>query len=121
MGIKKYNPTSPGRRHQTVSDFAELTGEKPEKKLLRSAPRSGGRNVHGRMTMRHRGGGHKKRYRLLDFRRTKDGVPGVIDSIEYDPNRSARIAMVKYADGEKRFCTKFFVFCSNSESCGHRK
>ena len=103
MGIKKYNPTSPGRRHQTVSDFAELTGEKPEKKLLRGAPRSGGRNVHGRMTMRHRGGGHKKRYRLLDFRRTKDGVPGVIDSIEYDPNRSARIAMVKYADGEKRY------------------
>ncbi len=103
MGIKKFNPTSPGRRHQTVSDFAELTGGKPEKKLLRSAPRSGGRNAHGRMTIRHRGGGHKRRYRLLDFRRTKDGVPGVVDSIEYDPNRSAHIAMVKYADGEKRY------------------
>ena len=103
MGIKKFNPTSPGRRHQTASDFKELTRGTSQKALLRPAPKSGGRNAHGRMTMRRRGGGHKRRYRLVDFRRTKDGVPGIVDSIEYDPNRSARIAMVQYADGDKRY------------------
>ncbi len=103
MGIKKFNPTSPGRRHQTASDFEELTRGTPQKALLQPAPKSGGRNAHGRMTMRRRGGGHKRRYRLVDFRRTKDGVPGIVDSIEYDPGRSARIAMVRYADGDKRY------------------
>src|SRR6187431_791290 len=104
MGIRKYNPTTPGRRGATVSDFAELTpGAKPEKSLLRPKVRTNGRNNQGKITSRHRGGGHKRAYRLIDFRRNKDGVAAKVDSIQYDPNRSARIALLNYADGEKRY------------------
>ncbi len=104
MGIRRYNPTSPGRRGATVSDFAELTpGAKPEKSLLRPKRRTGGRNNQGKTTARFRGGGHKRDYRIIDFRRDKDGVPAKVDSIQYDPNRSARIALLHYADGEKRY------------------
>lgn len=104
MGIRRYNPTSPGRRRATVSDFAELTpGARPPRALLRPKRATGGRNNQGKITARHRGGGHKRKYRLIDFRRNKDGVPAVVDSIQYDPNRSARIALLHYADGEKRF------------------
>jgi large subunit ribosomal protein L2 len=104
MGIKKYKPTTPGRRGATVSDFAELTpGARPEKSLLRPMVKTGGRNNQGKITARHRGGGHKRRYRLIDFRRNKDGVPAKVDSIQYDPNRTARIALLHYADGEKRY------------------
>ncbi|MBJ77305.1 MAG: 50S ribosomal protein L2 [Planctomycetes bacterium] len=103
MGIKKYKPTSAGRRHGSVLDFEELTGVKPEKTLLRPLKKTGGRNNHGRITCRRRGGGHKRRYRLIDFKRNKDGVPATVRSIEYDPNRSANIALLYYADGEKRY------------------
>ena len=103
MPTKRYKPTSPGRRFQTVSDFAEVTKKKPEKSLLDSKTRSSGRNVHGRITSRHRGGGHKRRYRVVDFRRNKDGVPAKVAAIEYDPNRNARIALLHYHDGEKRY------------------
>lgn len=104
MGIRHYKPTSPGRRGASVSDFAELTpGAKPEKSLLRPKRKRGGRNNQGVITARHRGGGHKRAYRLIDFRRNKDGVPAVVHSIQYDPNRSARIALLHYADGEKRY------------------
>ncbi|MHC4400325.1 MAG: 50S ribosomal protein L2 [Planctomycetota bacterium] len=104
MGIRRYKPTTPGRRDATVSDFAELTpGAKPPKRLLRKKRRTSGRNNQGKITVRHRGGGHKRNYRLIDFRRNKDGVPAVVNSIQYDPNRSARIALLFYADGEKRF------------------
>jgi len=104
MGIRKYNPTSPGRRGATVSDFAELTkGAQPVKSLLRPKTKTGGRNNQGKITARFRGGGHKRRYRLIDFRRNKDGVPAKVDSIQYDPNRSARIALLNYVDGEKRY------------------
>ena len=104
MGLRKYNPTTPGRRGATVSDFAELTpGAKPEKSLLRPKTKTGGRNNQGKITARHRGGGHKQQYRMIDFRRNKDGVPAKVDSIQYDPNRSARIALLHYADGEKRY------------------
>lgn len=104
MGIREYKPTSPGRRGATVSDFADLTpAVKPEKKLLRKARKTGGRNNQGKITVRHRGGGHKRRYRVVDFRRNKDGVPAKVHSIQYDPNRSARIALLHYADGEKRY------------------
>jgi large subunit ribosomal protein L2 len=104
MGIRKYNPTSPGRRHASVADFAELTpGAKPEKSLLTPAKKRGGRNNQGFITARHRGGGHKRMYRQIDFRRDKDGVVAVVDSIQYDPNRSARIALLKYVDGDKRY------------------
>src|SRR6478736_2916975 len=97
MGIRRYNPTTPGRRGASVSDFAELTpGAKPEKTLLRPKKRTGGRNNQGRITARHRGGGHKRAYRLIDFRRNKDNVPAKVDSIQYDPNRSARIALLNY-------------------------
>ncbi|MCB1149895.1 MAG: 50S ribosomal protein L2, partial [Chlamydiia bacterium] len=99
-----YKPTSAGRRNASVSDFAELTpGAKPEKSLLRPLTKTGGRNNQGKITARHRGGGHKRQYRLIDFRRNKDGVPAKVDSIQYDPNRSARIALLFYADGEKRY------------------
>jgi large subunit ribosomal protein L2 len=103
MGVKKLKPTSPGRRFQTVSDFDTVTKSKPEKALLSKQKRSSGRNVNGRITSRHRGGGHKRRYRIVDFRRTKDGVPAKIAAIEYDPNRNARIALLHYVDGEKRY------------------
>jgi large subunit ribosomal protein L2 len=103
MGIRKYKPTTPGRRGASVADFVEVTKKTPEKSLLAPAPRKGGRNVHGRMTTRHQGGGHKQRYRVIDFRRDKDGVPAKVAGIEYDPNRTARIALLHYLDGEKRY------------------
>jgi large subunit ribosomal protein L2 len=104
MGLRRYKPTSPGRRGASVSDFAELTpGAKPEKSLLVPKKRKGGRNNQGVITARHRGGGHRRHYRLIDFRRAKDGVPARVHSIQYDPNRSARIALLHYADGEKRY------------------
>ena len=103
MGIKKLKPTSPGRRFQTVSDFDTITKSTPEKSLLSPKTRSSGRNSYGRITSRHRGGGHKRRYRIIDFRRTKDGVPAKVASIEYDPNRNSRIALLHYLDGEKRY------------------
>jgi large subunit ribosomal protein L2 len=103
MPVRKRKPTSPGRRFQTVSDFAEITRDKPEKSLTKPKPRTGGRNAYGRMTSRHRGGGHKQKYRLIDFRRDKDGVPAKVAAIEYDPNRNARIALLHYLDGEKRY------------------
>ena len=104
MGIRKYNPTSAGRRGASVSDFAELTpGAVPEKGLLVRKKRKGGRNNQGIVTARHRGGGHKRMYRLIDFRRDKDSIPARVNSIQYDPNRSARVALLHYADGEKRY------------------
>jgi large subunit ribosomal protein L2 len=103
MGVKKLKPTSPGRRWQTVSDFEAVTKSKPEKSLLAKQTRSSGRNTYGRITSRHRGGGHKRRYRIIDFRRNKDGVPAKVAAIEYDPNRNARIALLHYVDGEKRY------------------
>jgi large subunit ribosomal protein L2 len=103
MGLKKYKPTSPGRRFQSVSDFSEITSTTPEKSLLEPLPKKGGRNNNGRITTRHPGGGHKRRYRVIDFKRNKDTVPAKVASIEYDPNRSARIALLHYADGEKRY------------------
>lgn len=103
MAIKSYKPTTPGRRGMSVSAFTEITAKKPEKSLLAPLKSTGGRNNQGRMTARHRGGGHKRRYRIIDFRRNKDGVPATVASIEYDPNRSARIALLHYADGEKRY------------------
>jgi large subunit ribosomal protein L2 len=103
MPLRKRKPTSPGRRFQSVSDFAEITTDKPEKSLLKAKPRTGGRNVHGRLTARNVGGGHKQKYRVVDFRREKDGIPAKVASIEYDPNRNARIALLHYADGEKRY------------------
>ncbi|MCD6306919.1 MAG: 50S ribosomal protein L2 [Deltaproteobacteria bacterium] len=103
MGIKPHKPTSPGRRFQTSSEFEEITRREPEKSLLRPLRKKGGRNSTGRMTIRHRGGGHKRAYRVIDFKRDKDGVPARVASIEYDPNRSANIALLNYADGEKRY------------------
>ena len=104
MGIRKYKPTTPGRRGASVADFAEITRSTPEKSLLRPLHKTGGRNNTGRITTRHRGGGHKRQYRLIDFRRwDKDGVPAKVAHIEYDPNRTARIALLHYADGEKRY------------------
>lgn len=104
MGIRKYKPTTPGRRGASVSDFKDLTpGAKPEKSLLRPITKTGGRNNQGVTTARYRGGGHKRRYRLIDFRRNKDGVAAKVDSIQYDPNRTARIALLHYSDGEKRY------------------
>ncbi|MCP4803746.1 MAG: 50S ribosomal protein L2 [Proteobacteria bacterium] len=104
MGIKKFNPTTNGRRFMSVSDFAEVTTtNKPERSLLAPISKNGGRNNRGRLTARHRGGGHKRRYRIIDFKRDKVGVPGKVATIEYDPNRSARIALIHYVDGEKRY------------------
>lgn len=104
MGVRTYKPTSPGRRGASVSDFSELTpGAKPEKSLLVPKRKTGGRNNQGIITARHRGGGHKRMLRIVDFRRNKDGIPAKVDSIQYDPNRSARIALLKYVDGEKRY------------------
>ncbi|MSN27105.1 MAG: 50S ribosomal protein L2 [Geobacter sp.] len=103
MAIKSYNPTSAGRRHQTCSAFDEITKSTPEKSLLVTLKKSGGRNSNGRITSRHQGGGHKQKYRIIDFRRDKRSIPATVASIEYDPNRSARIALLNYADGEKRY------------------
>lgn len=103
MAIRKRKPTSPGRRFQTSSDFSEVTTTSPEKSLLAKQSNTGGRNNYGRKTARHRGGGHKQRYRLIDFRRNKDAVPATVASIEYDPNRNCRIALLHYHDGEKRY------------------
>ncbi len=105
MGVRKFKPTSAGRRHGSVSDFAELTDrkKKPEKSLLRPLPKKGGRNNQGIITVRHRGGGHKRRYRLIDFKRNKDGVWATVIAVEYDPNRTANIALLEYEDGEKRY------------------
>jgi large subunit ribosomal protein L2 len=103
MPLRKRKPTSPGRRFQSVSDFAEVTRDRPEKSLTKPKAVTGGRNSYGRMTARHRGGGHKRKYRVVDFRRDKDGIPAKVAEIEYDPNRNARIALLHYADGEKRY------------------
>src|SRR5687767_12502325 len=104
MGIRKYKPTTPGRRGSSVADFAEITRSEPEKSLVRPLHSKGGRNSYGRVTTRHQGGGHKRAYRVIDFRRNdKDGVPAKVAHIEYDPNRTARIALLHYADGEKRY------------------
>ena len=103
MGIRKYKPTSPGRRFVTTSDFEEITRGRPEKSLTTKITKTGGRNNRGRITTRHIGGGHKRRYRVIDFKRRKDGVPAKVAAIEYDPNRSARIALLHYVDGEKRY------------------
>jgi large subunit ribosomal protein L2 len=103
MPLRKRKPTSAGRRFQTVSDFSDITKSRPEKSLLAPKPKSGGRNNHGKKTARHRGGGHKQRYRIVDFKRNKDGVPAKVAAIEYDPNRNARIALLHYLDGEKRY------------------
>src|SRR6186713_3513733 len=104
MGIRKYKPTTPSRRGSSVADFVEVTRSTPEKSLVRPLTKSGGRNNTGRVTTRHQGGGHKRAYRVIDFRRhDKDGVPAKVAHIEYDPNRTARIALLHYADGEKRY------------------
>jgi large subunit ribosomal protein L2 len=103
MGVRKYKPTTPGRRGMSVSDFDTVTADKPLKSLTKPNPKRAGRNAQGRITTRHQGGGHKRRYREIDFRRNKDGVPAKVASIEYDPNRSARIALLHYVDGEKRY------------------
>ncbi|MEG1804780.1 MAG: 50S ribosomal protein L2 [Clostridia bacterium] len=103
MGIKRYKPTSPARRFMTVSDFAEITTQTPERSLLESINRTGGRNATGRITVRHIGGGSRIKYRIIDFKRNKDAIPAVVKTIEYDPNRSANIALVCYADGEKKY------------------
>ncbi len=103
MGLRKRKPTSPGRRFQSVSDFSDITKDRPERRLLRPLVGSGGRNADGHKTARHRGGGHKRQYRVIDFRRRKDGVPATVAAIEYDPNRNARIALLHYHDGEKRY------------------
>ena len=103
MAVRKLKPVTPGQRHKIAASFDDITADKPEKSLLAPLKKSGGRNKDGKMTMRYIGGGHKRRYRIIDFKRDKDGVEGVVKSIEYDPNRSARIALVVYQDGEKRY------------------
>ncbi|TFJ92871.1 50S ribosomal protein L2 [Lentibacillus salicampi] len=103
MAIKKFKPTSNGHRNMSASDYAEITTTTPEKTLLRPLYKRGGRNNQGKLTVRHQGGGHKRQYRLIDFKRDKDGIPGRVATIEYDPNRSANIALIHYADGEKRY------------------
>src|SRR5579872_4200082 len=103
MALRKRKPTSPGRRFQTSSDFSEITKSEPERTLIVPKAGTGGRNSYGRKTARHKGGGHKQQYRLIDFKRTKDGVPATVAAIEYDPNRNARIALLHYRDGEKRY------------------
>ena len=103
MALKKFNPTSPARRFMTVSSFEEITASKPEKSLVKALKKHAGRNSYGRITVRHRGGGAKKKYRIIDFKRRKDGIPAVVQTIEYDPNRSANIALIQYQDGEKAY------------------
>ncbi|MFM6848202.1 MAG: 50S ribosomal protein L2 [Terrabacter sp.] len=115
MAIRKYKPTTPGRRGSSVADFVEITRTTPEKSLTRPLPKNGGRNNQGRITTRHKGGGHKRAYRIIDFRRyDKDGVPAKVAHIEYDPNRTARIALLHYADGEKRY-----IIAPNGLKQGH--
>src|SRR6266550_4514078 len=113
MAVRKYKPTTPGRRGASVSSFDELTRAKPEKSLVAKGRNKAGRNTHGRITARHQGGGTKRRYRVVDFRRNKDGVPAKVAHIEYDPNRSARIALLHYVDGEKRY-----IVCPDKVSVG---
>ena len=113
MGVKKFKPTSPGRRFATVSDFSEITRDQPEKSLTAPLSKTGGRNSYGRKTSRHRGGGAKRKYRVIDFKRDKDGIPAKVAQIEYDPNRSARVALLHYRDGEKRY-----ILCPNELSVG---
>ncbi|MEN1968938.1 50S ribosomal protein L2 [Lentibacillus sp. N15] len=103
MAIKKFRPTSNGRRNMSISDFAEITTDQPEKSLLSPIYKRGGRNNQGKLTVRHQGGGHKRQYRIIDFKRDKDGIPGRVATVEYDPNRTANIALIHYADGEKRY------------------
>ncbi len=103
MGIKKYNPYTPSRRHMTGSDFSEITASKPEKSLVVSLQKKSGRNNQGKITVRHRGGGSRRKYRIIDFKRKKDGIPATVKTIEYDPNRTANIALIAYADGEKAY------------------
>ena len=103
MAIKKYNPTSPARRFMTVSDFAEITKKSPERSLLAKKDKQAGRNSYGRITVRHRGGGNRRKYRIIDFKRNKDGMPATVIGVEYDPNRSANIALIQYEDGEKAY------------------
>lgn len=103
MAIKKYNPTSPARRFMTVSDFAEITKKSPESSLLAKKDKHAGRNSYGRITVRHRGGGNRRKYRIIDFKRNKDGMPATVIGVEYDPNRSANIALIQYEDGEKAY------------------
>lgn len=103
MAIKKFKPTSNGRRHMTGLDFSDITTDQPEKTLLAPLSKRGGRNNQGKITVRHQGGGHKRKYRIIDFKREKDGIPGKVATVEYDPNRSANIALIHYADGEKRY------------------
>ncbi|MFB3222373.1 50S ribosomal protein L2, partial [Staphylococcus pseudintermedius] len=103
MALKHYKPITNGRRNMTTLDFAEITKSEPEKSLLQPLPKKAGRNNQGKLTVRHHGGGHKRQYRVIDFKRNKDGIPGKVDSIQYDPNRSANIALIVYADGEKRY------------------
>ena len=103
MALKKFRPLTPGQRFKLVGDFSEITTNRPEKSLIGTQTRSGGRNDSGKMTMRYMGGGHKKQYRIIDFKRDKDGIPATVKTIEYDPNRTARIALLHYADGEKRY------------------
>src|SRR2546423_14453604 len=115
MGIRKYKPTTPGRRGASVADFVEITRDEPEKALVRPLHGKGGRNVHGRVTARHQGGGHKRAYRVIDFRRSdKDGVPARVAQGEYDPNRTARVALLHYLDGEKRH-----ILCPARPQRGH--
>lgn len=103
MGLKKYKPITPGQRFMNVSDFTDITSENPYKPLTTPIRKKGGRNHHGRITVRHRGGGHKRRYRIIDFKRDKRDMPAIVETIEYDPNRSANIALLKYEDGERRY------------------
>jgi large subunit ribosomal protein L2 len=103
VALKSFNPTTPSRRHMTVSTFEEITVSQPERSLVAPLTRKGGRNNQGKLSVRHQGGGHKRKYRIIDFKRNKDGVPGHVATIEYDPNRSANIALINYLDGEKRY------------------
>ncbi|MFH1846409.1 MAG: 50S ribosomal protein L2 [Candidatus Omnitrophota bacterium] len=119
MGVRKYNATTPGRRWGDVSDFSEITKKKPEKSLTRALHKKGGRNNLGRITVAARGGGHKRRYRLIDFKYSKKGLSGVVEAIEYDPNRSARIALVRYEDGEKKYVIAALGMCPDvTIQCG---
>jgi large subunit ribosomal protein L2 len=113
MPVKKYKPTSPGIRHRTGHDFSNLNKVEPQKSLTKGKTKSGGRNTYGRMTVRHRGGGSKRKLRIIDFKRDKVGVPGSVASVEYDPNRSARIALITYVDGDKRY-----ILCPNNLKVG---